>query len=68
MAILLNLVKSFIEMSQVLKPPASALVILYFAAICCICAAVSASSAIFSMNALLSAFVFLFTSLFLYPL
>ena len=54
---------SFIEMSQVLKPPASALIILYFEAICCICAAVSASSARFSMNALLSAFVFLFTSL-----
>ena len=53
----------FIGMSQFLKPPAYALVILYNVAIFCICAAVSASSARFSMNALLSAFVFLFTSL-----
>ena len=57
---------SFIGMSKFLKPPANALVILYSVAIIyyvCICAADSASSASFSMNALLSAFVFLFTSL-----
>ena len=54
---------SFIGMSQFLKRPANALAILYSVAIFCICAAVSASSARFSMNALLSAFVFLFTSL-----
>ena len=44
---------SFIGMSQFLKPPANALVILYSVAIFCICTAVSASSARFSMNALL---------------
>ena len=53
----------FIGMSQFLKPPANALVILYSIAIFCICAAVSALSARFSTNVLLSAFVFLFTSL-----
>ena len=42
---------SFMGMSLFLKPPASTLVILYSVAICCICAAVSASSARFSMNA-----------------
>ena len=55
----------FTGMSQFLKPQASALVILYYnVAIFCICGAVSASPATFSMNALLSAFAFLFTSLF----
>ena len=43
--------------------PASALAILYSVAIFCICAAVSASSTRLSTNALLAAFVFLFTSL-----
>ena len=50
-------------MSLFLKLPASALVNLCSIAICCICAAVSASSARLSLSALLSAFVFLFTSL-----
>ena len=50
-------------MSQFLKPPANALVISYSVAIFCICAAVSASSIRFSMNALLFAFVFLFNPL-----
>ena len=49
--------------STVFKPPASAFILQYSVAIFCICAAVSASSARFSMSALLSAFVFLFSSL-----
>ena len=56
---------SFVGMSLFfLKAPASALVISYSVAIFCISASVSVSSARFSMNAILSAFVFHFTSLF----
>ena len=49
--------------SLFLKPPVSVLVILYSVAMFCVCAAASASSARFSMKTLLSALVFLLTSL-----
>ena len=50
---------SFTGISLFLKPPVSVLVILYSVAMFCVCAAASASSARFSMKALLSALVFL---------